>query len=61
MKISEESKIAVLDLFYNTIDNQITTISEQTGLTLAEVNRIIDLDLKTKKNAPRTYRDDKRN
>lgn len=61
MKISEESKIAVLDLFYNTIDNQTTTISEQTGLSLAQVNRIIDLDLKTKKNAPRTYRDDQRN
>ncbi len=49
-KIPEEKRQTVIELFYSQYDNTTPTIAEQTGLTVAVVNKIITQELKTKKN-----------
>ena len=50
IKIPEETKVAILDLFYNTMDNSIPVIAEQTNVKKTSVHHIIDQDLKKRQN-----------
>ena len=45
-KVNEEQIEAVLDIFYNTMDNSTASIAEKTNLHVRQVDRIIDKDLK---------------
>jgi DNA-directed RNA polymerase specialized sigma subunit len=45
-KIPEEKKQAVLEWFYTQYDNTVPTISDVTGISQSNVNKIINKDLK---------------
>lgn len=47
---TNDQKEAVLELFYSEFDNSTTKISEMTGLSLWNVNKIINNDFKNRKN-----------
>lgn len=48
-KLNEDQKEAILELFFNSMDNGVPTIAEKTGIPEHWVHKVIDNELKRPK------------